>query len=799
MDWVDAPGSFYIGEVLEKASQHGSGRPVLLDASDLTTHAVVLGMTGSGKTGLCIDILEEAALDGIPVIAVDIKGDITNLFLTFPQLRVEDFIPWVDPGTSDTPEKRKNIARITCERWQNGLRQWGIPVERIARLRNTAVFSLYTPGASTIFPLSVLRNFQAPKIDWDKWADLIRMRISTSVSALLSLLGMDSDPLTSREHILLSNLVEQSWQKGYDLTIEDLIRGIQRPPFQQLGVFDLETFFPAQERMKLALAFNGLLASPSFNRWLSGPAMDIDQLWWNRDGKPRLSVLYIAHLSPAEKDFFLTIFLQSLLEWMVRQPGTEELKAILYIDEIMGLIPPVKESPPKSLLLTFLKQARAFGLGLVLATQNPVDLDYKGLSNSGFWAIGHLQTERDLARLHEGLQDLSSGEDLTPIIAHLEKRNFLIHNVHDPSGPFIMKSRWAMSYLRGPLTLHDLQRLDFNIAPRGNESAHQGLPHPPSSPEQLRADRALPPVHADIMMQFPTVPTQGSLKPKLFCELHVLISDSRSGLNLAREFILYMDPPEDPRLLPSVIPSPGILDPKAWTLSPLESATYATLPSPWLVPGAFKILERWVVKWVAQNMIIPIPYHSGFKILGKPGQSLESFYSVLNAEIRKRIQQETDNVSKKYQKQMDSILRKLHQEESKAMQYQTRIQSLKTERAANITETVLGFLLGRRSTRLASSYLVKQRMLDNARLNAEKSKEEIEQLNQTLLDLKNNLDEELRKIKDMYEGTLHTVEIKKIKLRRKDIEIIRSGILWVTQETLPPCTGIEPLCVINNL
>ena len=459
-------GAFYLGRPYDLETKSATPGLVLYDSKDLVTHAVCVGMTGSGKTGLCIDIIEEAALDGVPTIAIDPKGDLTNLMLTFPQLRPEDFRPWINE--EDAAKKGLSpdaYAAQQAETWKNGLASWGEDGERIARLKEAADFAIYTPGSSAGIPVSILASFAAPPQALRDDAELFRERVATTVTSLLGVIGVEADPVQSREHVLLSTLITNAWSAGNDLDLEALVGQIQKPPMAKIGVMELDSFYPEKERMKLALALNGLLAAPGFASWLEGVPLDIATLLRTPEGKPRVAIMSIAHLSDAERMFFVSLLLNQVLGWMRAQSGTSSLRAILYMDEIFGFFPPVATPPSKQPLLTLLKQARAFGLGVLLATQNPVDLDYKGLSNAGTWLLGRLQTERDKARVLEGLEGVAAAahasfdkRQIDTMLAGLGSRVFLMNNVHEDA-PRLLESRWSMSYLRGPLTRDQIRKL----------------------------------------------------------------------------------------------------------------------------------------------------------------------------------------------------------------------------------------------------------------------------------------------------------------------------------------------------
>jgi hypothetical protein len=459
-------GLFYLGREFDPASKTRQDSPLLYDSSDLVTHAVIAGMTGSGKTGLGIDLIEEAAIDGVPVIAIDPKGDLGNLLLTFPNLAPSDFAPWVDADEARRAGQSADaFAAAEAAKWSKGLSESGQDGARIERLRSAAEFALYTPGSTSGRPLSIVKSFAAPDPEIMNDADLLRDRVSTAATSVLTLAGVDAEPMRSREHTLISTLFTESWRAGRDLDLAALITQIQSPSITKVGVVDLESFFPSKDRFALAMQLNQLLAAPGFNAWLEGAALDVDRLLYTESGRPRVSVISIAHLDDQERMFFVALLLNEIVGWMRSQRGTSSLRALIYFDEIFGFLPPVSNPPSKAPLLTILKQARAFGIGLAVATQNPVDLDYKALSNAGTWMLGRLQTERDKSRVLDGLEGAatSSGSSLDRahldnLLSSLGKRQFLLHNVHEQA-PVVFVTRWTLSYLRGPLGRDEIKRL----------------------------------------------------------------------------------------------------------------------------------------------------------------------------------------------------------------------------------------------------------------------------------------------------------------------------------------------------
>ncbi len=467
MPFIEAPTTFYMGRRYDPITRRLMQDVVYYDSRDLSTHAVVVGMTGSGKTGLCVSLLEEAVLDNIPSIVIDPKGDITNLLLTFPDLRPEDFQPWINIDEARRAGMEVDeFAADVAARWRDGLQAWGIVPDRVKWLKHAADYRIYTPGSDSGLPISILDAMQAPAEGWFGHEEAHRERISGMVTALLALIGKQVVPVQDREHVLLANIFEFAWSHGQGLTLEDVIIQVQQPPFAKLGVFDVDTFFPEKERFKLAMELNNIIAAPSFQSWIVGEPLDIKSLLYTPEGKPRVSVFYIAHLNDAERQFIITLLLENVLAWMRTLSGTTSLRALLYMDEVYGLFPPYPRNPPtKDPMLKLLKQARAFGLGMVLATQNPGDLDYKGLANAGTWFIGKLQTDNDRKKVMTGLEALANADsgfnlrEVDDMISQLDPRVFLMHNVHDENGPQLMHTRWAMSYLRGPLTRQQINTL----------------------------------------------------------------------------------------------------------------------------------------------------------------------------------------------------------------------------------------------------------------------------------------------------------------------------------------------------
>ncbi|MCC6984089.1 MAG: ATP-binding protein [Bauldia sp.] len=611
-------GSFYLGREYDLAEKALGEIPILYDSKDLVTHAVCVGMTGSGKTGLCVSLIEEAAIDGIPTIAIDPKGDLANLLLTFPDLLPGDFRPWINEDDAARKQMTPDdYAGQQAESWRKGLASWGQDGERIRRLREAADFSIYTPGSTAGLPVSVLASFAAPAEAIREDRELLLERASFTASSLLGLLGVDADPVQSREHILISQILANAWAAGTDLDLAALINEIRDPKIARVGVLELDSFFPAKDRYALAISINNLLAAPSFATWLEGEALDVGKLLYGPDGKPRVSIFSIAHLSDAERMFFVSLLLNQVLAWVRSQSGTTSLRALLYMDEIFGFFPPIAEPPSKRPLLSLLKQARAFGLGVMLATQNPADLDYKGLANTGTWFLGRLQTERDKERVMEGLEGAAAAKSgqfdrarLGEILSGLGSRVFLMNNVHDDA-PVIFQTRWALSYLRGPLTRDQIRVLMADQRAAAPAPAPSSAAPAPSAGPAAKAPASTRPVLPPGVKEY-FAPVGSAFagddlvyRAKLFGSAEVRFTDRKSGIDTWRTLAC----------LAPITDGPGGVDwnraqPTDLTLADMSGeageAAFAPAPRDIADKDAYKRWAKDFEEWVYRNAVLDI-------------------------------------------------------------------------------------------------------------------------------------------------------------------------------------------------
>ncbi|HEX2270311.1 MAG TPA: hypothetical protein VHH35_12275, partial [Pyrinomonadaceae bacterium] len=654
-------GAFYLGRPYDLAQKKPKDGLLLYDSKDLVTHAVCVGMTGSGKTGLCIGLLEEAAIDGIPAIIIDPKGDLSNLLLTFPNLAPQDFLPWVNEGDA----LKKNLtteayAAQQAELWKRGLADWGQDGERIKRLRDAADFRIYTPGSNAGIPVSILKSFTAPPETIRQDNELLGERINTTVTSLLGLVGIDADPIRSREHILISNILNHEWSAGHDLDIAALIQKIQTPAITKIGVMELDSFFPNEDRFELAMALNHLLASPSFASWLEGEPLDVPTILHTQAGKPRLSIFSIAHLGDAERMFFVSVLLNQVLGWMRTQSGTTSLRAILYMDEIFGYFPPVANPPSKLPLLTLLKQGRAFGLGVVLTTQNPVDLDYKGLSNAGTWFIGRLQTERDKLRVLEGLEGIavSTGQkfdkqQMDELLAGLNTRIFLMNNVHDDA-PEVFETRWTMSYLRGPLTRGQIKTLMDPLELENQVTVAAAPVETTVTPPQ----KAKPLVPSEVPQYYipirSTANTRLFYRPMIFGAAEVHYSDSKT-IDLTQQLTLRAEVSDGPitldwnQAIPIDVP---IADLES---EPEAGAEFAEVPAKATKERSYASWSKDLATWIYRNHRLELFESPSLDIASNPGESERDFRVRLQQIAREKRDEAVEKLRRKYAPKFEQL------------------------------------------------------------------------------------------------------------------------------------------------
>lgn len=786
-------GSFYLGCRYEFEGGLRPEEPLLYDAKDLTTHAVCVGMTGSGKTGLGISLLEEAAIDGVPSIVIDPKGDMGNLLLAFPDLSPSDFLPWIDDSEGArhgrTPLQQ---AEWTANLWCNGLGEWGQSPERIGMFVNSVERVLYTPGSNAARPIALLRSLTAPKQAVLDDPDLFRSRIQSTVSGLLALLGMDLDPLQSREHILLSTILDGAWREGRDLDLPNLIRSIQTPPFERVGVFDLESFYPGKDRFGLAMTLNNLLASPGFSVWTEGDPLDVGKLLYGTDGKPKMSILSIAHLSESERMFFVTLLLNEVLSWIRTQPGSRTLRALLYMDEIFGYFPPVANPPSKTAMLTLLKQARAYGLGIVLATQNPVDLDYKGLSNAGTWFIGRLQTERDKQRVMEGLEGAAasqSGFDRSKVeetLAGLGNRVFLMNNVHE-DGPVLFQTRWALSYLGGPLSLEQIKRLVPDAPGPAPQIQSAATPAAASTPiaENL-ARPILPPEIQERFLPQRLVPSQDEhvvYRPALMGSATVHYTNSRVGVDQWSRMTLLAPLEENGAPNPWIdsIPYPG--DSSALDDEPADQIAFEALPAKAQNVKAHDTWKKMLTTHLYRDRPLRLRKSKSPSLISRPDESEEEFRGRIQQILREDRDLAVGKVREKFEARMKRLDERVRAAMARVEKQQTQLQEQKFQTAISFGSTLMGALFGRKLTsatqigKAATAMRGVGRTATKRQAIAE-AEDRVEDLQSELTQVEEEMHRELDLVRQRFEAGAVEIEELPIRATKSDITIEAYHLAW---------------------
>ena len=788
--------SLHLGFSVDPETGKAGADRVVVASSDLTTHGVIVGMTGSGKTGLAIVLIEEALLAGIPVLVLDPKGDMANLALVFPDLAPASFRPWVS-------EAEARAAGVSVEEhaarqatiWREGLAAAGIGAERLHALRDAADVTIYTPGSTAGVALDVVGSLRAPSLSWDTDAEALRDEIEGTVTGLLSLVGIAADPLVSREHVLLANLVEHAWRAGRDLDLGTLIGEIQSPPIRKLGVFEVDQFFPPADRTKLAFTLNALVASPSFAAWSQGEPLDVDRLLTRPDGRPRCAVVYLAHLSDQEREFVVTLVFSKLVTWMRQQEGTPDLRALAYMDEVFGFVPPTASPPAKKPILTIFKQGRAFGLGLVLSTQNPVDLDYKAMSNAGTWLVGRLQTENDKARVLEGLRSAAGTTDVAQLdraIGALGKRQFLL--VSARSSPRLLTTRWAMSYLAGPMTKEQLELL----APAGPEPATAAAtpaaePVPP--PRELAGDETAvaPPVAPGVAVSYldPSAPwaaevgvVRSSTRLRAFVAARVSLryDDRAAGVDAQEEFEAIYGPLEE-----GLDAADGIqvdYDERDFAAGPPDAAVYVLPGAPVGESRFFASAAREIERHLVDRRPLELRRNRALGLVSRPDEPPEAFAARCDAGARERADAEAAKIRERLEARRDRLQAALEQA-------QRRVEELDTDtRSRHATEliagagAVLGALLGgRRSVRSIGSAIggaaSRRGMSARAAERRESAEERAASAEDALETLEQEILDEVAEIDERWRAAATEIDTLSVPLEATDVRVVETRLVWV--------------------
>ena len=776
---IDAPGSFYLGANLDAEGQRGE--PLFYEAPDLTTHGVIVGMTGSGKTGMGICLLEEALLDGIPTLIIDPKGDMTNLLLNFPDLLPSDFEPWVDDGAARREGlSTTDLASRVAGEWKDGLSSWEIAPERLRRLKGATKFTIYTPGSTAGHSLNVLGSLQAPK---GADTEAIRDEIENFVSSLLVLAGVESDPISGPEHILLATIVETAWAAGQDLDLATLIGQAQKPPFRTLGVFELDSFIPPKDRHALAMRLNGLVASPSFAAWREGVALDIGQLVFGGDGTAA-PIFYLAHLSEPERQFFVTLLLAKLVTYMRSQPGSSDLRMLLYMDEIVGFAPPTAEPPSKKPILTLFKQARAFGYGLVMATQNPMDFDYKIMSNAGTWLIGRLQTERDKARILEAMQSASGGVDVAALdkrISALGKRQFVLHTTRG-SQPSLVTSRWAMSYLAGPLSKQQIESLSGE-KPVTTEAPANVAP-PPTDDSLAIAPNIAPGVPTSFLdpaanwrPQVGAVAGSTRLAPMVAATVQLLYDDTPADLTHREVFEAVITDPAAPLSAETVVTVDH--DQRDFSSEPPATAAFAISTAALDKPATWKRLENDLISYLVAGRPLRIWKNPGFKLYSRVGERESDFRARVIDAAEAATADAIAKLKEKYESRIDRVKDQIATAQRRAADLEADVEARKQQEVMSGAGDLLGALLGGRRSNTITRAASRRSQTKRTAARLDTALDAVSDKMGDLDALEGDLAEDIDAIRVEMDDKAALVEEVAIPLEKVDVSVSELRLVWV--------------------
>jgi hypothetical protein len=794
-------GSFHIGYAIDPATGRAGADEVVIGSSDLTTHGVVTGMTGSGKTGLGVVLLEEARLAGIPTLVLDPKGDMTNLALVFPDLEPVSFRPWV--SEADAQAAGVSVEEFAAKQatiWREGLAANGIGPERLQALKDAGDVTIYTPGSTAGVPLNIIGSLDAPPLSWDTDAEALRDEIEGTVTSLLALVGIKADPLASREHVLLSNLIENAWRAGRNLDLGTLIGEVQTPPIRKLGVFEIDQFFPPADRTKLAFTLNALVASPTFAAWSEGEPLDTQKLLFTADGKPRCAVIYLAHLSEEERQFVVTLVFSKLVTWMRGQEGTPDLRALAYMDEVFGYVPPSAAPPPKKPILTIFKQGRAFGLGLVLSTQNPVDLDYKAMSNAGTWLVGRLQTENDKARVLEGLRSAAGTTDVAELdkaIGGLGKRQFLLVSAKS-STPRLLTTRWAMSYLRGPLTKEQLAGLKPAASPAAQTTLEEPPPTAAAAPApapDLAADETPipPPVAPGTAVSYvdpaaawsSTVgAVAGSTRLRAFLAARVSLryDDSAADVDEQEEFEAVYGPLDGGLDLASE--SQVDYDDRDFSTAPPNGAIFVLPQAPVAESKFFTQTAKDIQRHLVERRPLELQRNRALKLVSRPGESGDDFAKRCDAAAQERADAEAAKIRDRLEAKRDRLDKALAQAQRRVEELDTDTRTRQATELISGAGAVLGALFGgRRSARSMASAVgsAASRRGMTARTSERKqtAEQKVDAAQDDLAELEQEILDEVAEIDERWTATAAEVDTLTIRLEATDVRVLETRLVWV--------------------
>lgn len=766
-------GLFYLGKDVDRNTGEASDVLTLLKNKNFTTHAAIIGMTGSGKTGLGVGIIEEAALDNIPSIIIDPKGDMGNLCLSDPDFSADRFEPWVADEAQSKNVDPKAYAKEISELWKNGIESWDQDKERVEKFHSVDK-TIYTPGSSSGVSINVMSSLEAPSAEVMEQSDTLASYLKSTVTGLLSFVGVDADPLESKEYILLAQIISKAWVSKEALSIEHLIGKIINPSFDKIGVLPLEDFYPQDKRFALATKFNALLASPSFVQWLKGDELDIQKLLYDEQGKAKIAIFSISHLNDNERMFFVTLLLNKYIDWMRRQSGTSALKTILYMDEIFGFFPPTKNPPSKEPMLLLLKQARAFGVGVVLSTQNPIDLDYKGLSNIGTWMIGRLQTTQDIQRVIDGLGgkvgSSFSKEEIKQLLANLAKRTFFLKSAH-LEDIRLFSTRWVLSYLKGPLKKDEIATLMHDKKQMHQEkSPAEALAAPKNGDFSIYQD-----IDDSIIQFYELDVKQGNrFVPTVGAKVKVHYYQSRRGIDEVYEYIFELPLDKGDKIIAWEHADEVEEDFTSYSHSAPENATFTQLPDVILSDRGLKDAAKALKEIVYRDKELELFRCKSPKLESKVGESQSDFKVRLQDKLDDDKEIEIEKLQERYAKKEKTLLDRLQRAKE-------RVEKESADSTGSIIETgiaVLGALFGKSSPTKIGTAVRKGSKVLKERGDVSRAQERVDQIKADLEELEYELEDKIDQVASNYDIENYEIETVPIKAKKSDIDVEQCAIVW---------------------
>jgi hypothetical protein len=600
------------------------------------------------------------------------------------------------------------------------------------------------------------------------------------------------------------------------VTLESLVHLVQQPPFERIGVVAVDDFLSEKKRTEVAMKLNNLIASPSFASWLQGVPLDIQRMLYSPEGKPRVSIFSIAHLSDEQRMFFVSMLLNETLGWMRVQSGTTSLRAMLYMDEIYGYLPPTANPPSKRPMMILLKQARAFGLGILLATQNPVDLDYKALSNIGTWFLGRLQTERDKARVLDGLEGAATSQnakfnrgEMEKLLSALGNRIFLMNNVHEDH-PVVFSVRWVMTYLRGPLSrnqiksLVDPKREAFASLMQGTATKKSPRSGPPPLPKGKKDDEDagfLPPSSDEEEETTTTSSGDSSFRPKLpdpaveyfqneggsqympamLRSATVLFNDAKKKINgrVTVTLVNEIDAKNAKVNWDKFLDVPRDIDLTTLGREPEDDANFGELPSAAQKAATWKAIAKDLANWIYANYEAEVRYSSLLEAYSNLGESEADFRVRVSQVARELRDKAVEELRDKMVKQAKSIEDKAARAMQKVETQQAQASSAKWSTAAGIGTSILGALFGRKRSVVSATNVSKVGSIFRESREAASAEQEVERYREELKALDQQLADETQKIRDQYDPTALSFETTKLTPMKKNITPSAVGILWI--------------------